>query len=150
MLNIENFPHEETENKTADVTAGQEEKLFFYLSLGLGALSGLLLIALVVFLLFHRLLSSSTVETWLLSDSYSDVLPMNYHYYFNFSSLPRRPSRKHEAHGKQVSRAESWRYESNIYIKPPVNKPNIFANQQTVQMQPISPFSSSRYSSDPE
>ena len=49
-----------------------------------------------------------------------------------------------------MSRAESWRYESNIYIKPPVNKPNIFANQQTVQMQPISPFSSSRYISDLE
>ena len=34
----------------------------------------------------------------------------------------RRPGRKDEAHGKQVSRAESWRYESNIYIKPSVNK----------------------------
>ena len=69
----------------------------------------------------------------------------------------RRPGRKDEAHGKQVSRAESWRYESNIYIKPSVNKvipfhfnvgkilnvclklqPNIFANQQSVQMQPFS------------
>ena len=55
VLNIENFPYEETQNKTADVTAGQNEKIFFYLSLGLGTLSGLLLIALVVLVLFHRL-----------------------------------------------------------------------------------------------
>ena len=55
MVNIENFPHVKTENQTADVTAGQEEKIFFYLSVGLGALSGLLLIALVVSVLFHRL-----------------------------------------------------------------------------------------------
>ena len=55
MVNIENFPHVETENQTADVTAGQEEKIFLYLSVGLGVLSGLLLIALVVSVLFHRL-----------------------------------------------------------------------------------------------
>ena len=73
MLNIENFPYEETQNKTADVTAGQNEKIFFYLSLGLGTLSGLLLIALVVLVLFHRLLSSSNIETWPQSDSDSDI-----------------------------------------------------------------------------
>ena len=63
MLNIENFAYEEeTQNKTAaaesdgdgDVTAGQDEKFFFYLSIGLGILSGLLLIVLVVSVLFHR------------------------------------------------------------------------------------------------
>ena len=55
VVNIENFPRVETENQTADVTAGQEEKIFLYLSVGLGVLSGLLLIALVVSVLFHRL-----------------------------------------------------------------------------------------------
>lgn len=61
MLNIENFAYEEeTQNKTAaaesdgDVTAGHDEKFFFYLSIGLGILSGLLLIVLVVSVLFHR------------------------------------------------------------------------------------------------
>ena len=38
----------------ADVAAQEDDRLFFYLSLGLGALSGLLLVVLVVLVLFHR------------------------------------------------------------------------------------------------
>ena len=66
MLNIDNLAHEEhTENTTAgggdnagaDVAAQEDDRLFFYLSLGLGALSGLLLVVLVVLVLFHRLAS---------------------------------------------------------------------------------------------
>ena len=63
MLNIENFAHEEdTENVTAGGADGgrdggeaaqEEDRLFFYLSLGLGALSGLLLVVLVVLVLYH-------------------------------------------------------------------------------------------------
>ena len=57
MLNIENLAYE-IQNKTDGgdgVTAEHDENLFFYLSIGLGTLSGLLLIVLVGSLLFHRL-----------------------------------------------------------------------------------------------
>ena len=56
VLNIENFSYnKETQNKAGDVIAQHDEKLFFYLSIGLGILSGLLLLVLVVSVLFHRL-----------------------------------------------------------------------------------------------
>ena len=59
VLNIENFSYDkETQKKPAAGGGGavqHDEKLFFYLSIGLGILAGLLLILLLVSVLFHRL-----------------------------------------------------------------------------------------------
>merc|ERR1719300_441676 len=77
--------------------------IFYYLTIGLGILSGVLLMIIIAIIITVRLKSE----------------------------------RCSSENNKKVSRAESWRYESSIYIKPPGNQvqANLLTNSQILSPQ---------------
>ena len=92
--------------------------IFYYLTIGLGGLSGILLVALIILgVLFRYKIINILSNT-------------------QFVKHFRVKTKNQEGTNKQVSRAESWRYESSIYIKPPNNQVILIydTNRQTCLM----------------
>ena len=65
---------------------------------------------------------SIQTNTNLIINDRLDTWPKNF-FYFRLKS-----ERCSSENNKKVSRAESWRYESSIYIKPPGNQVQVIKN----------------------